>query len=116
MLAKISIALMLLRITITRVHVWILYAIMSLSIIIGVLFFFFMVFECHPVDYFWNRFSMSGKCLDTNIVIGIVYVYSVGAALSDLAIGILPVFLIWGLRMNTRSKIAVAGILGIGSM
>ncbi|KAL2838998.1 hypothetical protein BJY01DRAFT_257886 [Aspergillus pseudoustus] len=114
MLAKISIALMLLRITITRVHVWILYAIMSLSIIVGVLFFFFMVFECHPVDYFWNRFRMSGKCLDTNIAVGIVYVYSVGAALSDLAIGILPVFLIWSLQMNKRSKIAVAGILGIG--
>jgi hypothetical protein len=51
-----------------------------------------------------------------NTLLGIAYMYSVSAALSDLTIGILPVFLMWNLQMNKRLKIALAGILGIGSM
>jgi hypothetical protein len=84
--------------------------------VVGVIFFFFTIFECRPVDYFWNRFQIQGKCLDTNILLGIAYMYSVCAALSDLTIGILPIFLMWKLQMNKRLKIAIAGILGIGSM
>lgn len=46
----------------------------------------------------------------------IAYVYSVGAAITDFTIGLLPVLLIWNLRMNLRAKVAIACILGIGCM
>ncbi|KAH1952284.1 hypothetical protein KXV69_001916 [Aspergillus fumigatus] len=75
---------------------------------------FFYIITCVPVDYFWNRSSKPGSCLDADILIAIAYTYSVGAAITDFTIGILPVFIIWSLRMNTRTKMAIAGILGIG--
>jgi hypothetical protein len=109
-----SIIISLLRITINRVHMLILYAAMGLTLLVGLLFFFFTIFECKPVDYFWNRSTKPGSCLDTDILIAIAYTYSVGAAVTDFTIGILPVFIIWSLRMNTRTKMAIAGILGIG--
>ncbi|RMJ25340.1 integral membrane protein [Aspergillus sp. HF37] len=112
--AKISIIISLLRITILRVHVIILYCAMALAIVIGLLFFFFTVFQCSPVDYFWNRRTETGSCIDVDILINIAYVYSAGAALTDFTIGLLPVFLIWNLKMNRRSKLAVVGILSIG--
>lgn len=59
---------------------------------------------------------MNGKCVDTNILIDIAYVYSVGAAVTDFTVGLLPAFMIWNLRMSPRDKIAVAGILGVGCM
>lgn len=114
--AKISIIISLLRITILRVHVVILYCSMALAIVIGLLFFFFTVFQCSPVDLFWNRHTETGSCLDVDILINIAYVYSAGAALTDFAIGLLPVFLIWNLKMNRRSKLAIMGILSIGCM
>ncbi|RJE20601.1 integral membrane protein [Aspergillus sclerotialis] len=87
---------------------------MAIAVIIGFLFFFFTVFQCDPVDFFWNRFSEKGKCLDVNLLISIGYVYTAGAALTDVTIGLLPVFLIWNLKMNRRAKLAIVGILSIG--
>ncbi|KAJ5157896.1 uncharacterized protein N7482_008996 [Penicillium canariense] len=117
--AKISIMITLLRITIDRVHAWILYAAMSLATAVGVIFLFFTIFQCHPVEYFWNQNSQAtshGSCVEKKTLIGIAYLYSVGAAVTDLTIGLLPVALIWDLRMNRRTKAAIAGILGIGCL
>ncbi|KAJ5316448.1 hypothetical protein N7476_006755 [Penicillium atrosanguineum] len=112
--AKISVCITLLRITIDRIHAWIIFGAMSLSVVVGLIFFFFTIFQCQPVNYFWNRESETGTCIDKNLLIGIAYLYSVGAALTDLTIGVLPVALIWNLRMNQRTKVAIVGILGIG--
>ncbi|CAI7668882.1 unnamed protein product [Penicillium discolor] len=116
--AKLSIIIALLRITISRVHAYILYAAMALATIIGLLFFFLTVFQCTPVNYFWNRAQphAHGSCIDNTALTGIAYLYSVGAAITDLTIGLLPVALIWNLHMNCRNKAAIVAILGIGCM
>ncbi|GAM34981.1 integral membrane protein [Talaromyces pinophilus] len=92
---KISIILTLLRLAIERIHLWIL-----------------------PVDYFWNKGATTerGTCIDTDILIIIGYVYSAGAAVTDLTIVIIPVALIWNLRMNRLNKSVVLVILCIGSI
>lgn len=77
---------------------------MSITIVVGLLFFFFTVFQCTPVNHFWNRMSSSGKCIGTQVLIDIAYVYSVGAAITDFTIGLLPAFMIWNLRMSRRDK------------
>ncbi|KAJ5521083.1 hypothetical protein N7463_001536 [Penicillium fimorum] len=114
--AKVSIIIALLRITVSRVHAYILYAAMILATVVGIIFFFFTVFQCTPVDYFWNHAQPNahGSCIDKNPLIAIAYLYSVGAAITDLTIGLLPVALIWNLRMNRRTKGAIVAILGIG--
>jgi len=90
---------------------------MGLNMIVGLLFFFFTVFQCTPVNHFWNRLDQdSGKCIDVQILLGIAYLYSVGAAITDFVIGLLPAFMIWNLRMSRRDKIAVGGILSLGCM
>jgi hypothetical protein len=116
--AKISIIIALLRITVSRVHAYILYAVIALATAIGLIFFFFTMFQCSPVDFFWNRAQpkANGSCIDTNVLIGVAYLYSVGAAITDLTIGLLPVALIWDLRMKRRNKGAIVAILGIGCM
>lgn len=115
-IAKLSVCITLLRITIDRLHAWVIFGAMTLSVVVGLIFFFFTIFQCHPVNYFWNRGSETGACIDMNLLIGIAYLYSVGAALTDLTIGLLPVALIWNLHMNQRTKAAIVGILGIGCM
>ncbi|EKV06545.1 Integral membrane protein, putative [Penicillium digitatum] len=116
--AKLSIIIALLRITISRVHAYILYGAMILATAVGLIFFFFTMFQCSPVDYFWKRAQPNthGACINRTLLIGIAYLYSIGAAITDLTIGLIPVALIWNLRMNRRTKGAIAVILGIGSI
>lgn len=52
--------------------------------------------------------------MDLDSVIAIAYVYSVTATCCDFTLGILPVFLVWNLQMNIRTKAALASILGMG--
>jgi hypothetical protein len=89
---------------------------MCFSTTVGIVFLFFTIFQCHPVAYYWNRLSGNGCCLDIETLLGIVYMYSGVAATCDFAISSLPVFMIWELQMDQRTKFAVAGILGIAGM
>ncbi|KAJ5555841.1 hypothetical protein N7535_008272 [Penicillium sp. DV-2018c] len=113
---KVSIMIALLRITVDRIHAYILYAAITLATVVGLIFFFFTLFQCSPVSFFWNRRrpGEQGSCLDQDLLTGIAYMYSAGAALTDLTIGLLPVALIWNLRMTRRTKAAIVGILSIG--
>ncbi|KAJ5106024.1 hypothetical protein NUU61_003371 [Penicillium alfredii] len=120
--ARISIAVALLRLTVARVHAIILWAVISVTTVIGIVFFFMLTLQCNPVSFFWQRIRVAtdptgnihGSCMDLDRIIAIAYVYSVTATCCDLTLGLLPIFLVWNLQMNTRTKVALAGILGMG--
>jgi hypothetical protein len=113
---KISIIITLLRLTINRIHIWILYATISFASGAGLVFLFFIIFQCSPVDYFWDQSGTAetGTCISKDLLINIAYFYSASAAVTDLTIALVPVALIWNLRMDRRNKSAVIGILCIG--
>lgn len=115
-IARLSIAATLLRLTIDRTHSYILYGVVTFSTSIGIVFLFFTIFQCHPVAYYWNHYPEAGHCLNINILLGIVYMYSGVAATCDIMLGSLPILLIWRLQMDRRTKSAVSGILGIAGM
>jgi hypothetical protein len=116
--AKISIALALLRLTVKKVHRIILWVNIGIVIAIGLMFWFVLLLDCHPVSYFWNRVDprYSGTCLSVDTLLDIAYLYSALTIICDMTLGILPVFLVWTLQMNHRTKIAVGGILSLGAM
>jgi hypothetical protein len=105
---------MLFRFAIGQAFSGILYAVMVLSTVAGLIFFFFTIFQCAPVSYYWNRMATQGKCLNVETLVGVVYFYSAAAAACDLTMGLLPAFLIRNLRINRRTKAGIAGILGLG--
>src|SRR5690606_16747540 len=113
--AKISIAIFLLRVVFSRMHKWILYAAMTISIIAGAVFFFVTLFQCSPISLFWDHYQ-DGTCLDPYIVVVLAFVYSVFAIISDLTFVILPAFLVWNLSMDQRSKLALIPLLSMGAM
>ncbi|OJJ79308.1 uncharacterized protein ASPGLDRAFT_1507035 [Aspergillus glaucus CBS 516.65] len=112
---KTSIILLLLRITVNRIHISILYATMALNMVAGLVFIFVTIFQCTPVNHFWNRLDQDfGKCIDIGVLIGVAYLCSAVAALTDFIIGLLPAFIIWNLHMSRRNKIAAGMILSLG--
>ncbi|KAJ5567140.1 hypothetical protein N7535_006446 [Penicillium sp. DV-2018c] len=114
---KISVCLFLMRITIKRVHHWILYIVMTLTVIAAIIFMFLMLLQCKPLEYFWTRLAfdpaIEGYCIDINIIINMTYVYSAFAALCDFTVGLMPIFLVHKLHMKRQTKIAVMGILSM---
>jgi hypothetical protein len=117
---KISVCLFLMRITIKRLHIWILYTVMVLTVIAGLVFMFLMLLQCKPLSYFWTRASMDpsipGYCISIDIIIVMTYIYSAFSALCDFTVGILPIFLVHKLHMKKKTKIAVMGILSMACM
>jgi hypothetical protein len=111
-----AIAITLLRLTVDRIYAWVLYAVMALSTTVGIVFFSFTVSQCRPISHYWNHSPLDGHCVDMSKLLGIIYMYSGVAAACDFTMGLLPIFLIWNLQMDRRTKVAVAGTLGMACM
>ena len=117
---KVSVCIFLLRITVKREQIYILYCVMGLTAICGLAFMLIMLLQCKPLEYFWTRSaldpSIPGSCMNVQIVIAMTYVYSAFAAICDFTVGILPIFLVRNLSMRRQTKVAVVGILSMACM
>lgn len=117
MFIKASIAIMLLRLTVIRTHRIIIWTVLAITELYSGFFFFLFVFQCRPSSYFWTQYTGgSGSCIDPVITVNAVYAYSALVCVGDWTYAVLPVFLIWKLQMNKRSKTVVALILAMGAM
>lgn len=65
---------------------------------------------CIPMAAFWDR-TLPGKCVDEDLSKRIM---GLGNLITDFVILLLPVPVIWRLRLPTRQKWAAAGVFGIG--
>lgn len=79
-----------------------------------------LIFQCDPVDYFWQRFAflygiyppgVNGTCLPQLIHLASPAIVS---TISDVAILILPLFVLWGLKMPTKNKVGLIGLFLVG--
>jgi len=117
MALKLSIGIMLMRIAVSTIHKAIIWTVMVVHTAYGTFFFFLFVLQCRPSAYFWTRYTGGkGTCIDPNITVSATYGYSAVSCWTDWTMAILPVFLIWNLQMNIRTKISVALILGMGAI
>lgn len=109
---KISIGCFLLRITVRRIDIWIIYSVMLITVASGVVFFFVTMFQCKPISFFWNK-NQDGSCLNMDIIIALTYLYSACSVICDFTFALLPIGIIWGLNINKRSKIALVPIMAM---
>ncbi|KAL4900415.1 hypothetical protein BDW74DRAFT_170816 [Aspergillus multicolor] len=116
--SKIAIALALLRLAVRRLHRFTLWAICVVIVVIGLVFWLVLLFNCWPVEYFWERTNIfkNGKCISTDVLLVIAYCYSSITIICDVTLGILPACLIWNLQMSRRTKLALVGVLSLGAI
>ncbi|KAJ5835504.1 hypothetical protein N7447_001530 [Penicillium robsamsonii] len=116
--AKISISVALLRLAVKKSYRLILWSIISVVITVGLMFWLVLLLACNPISHFWERVdgTSKGTCLSMSTILDITYFYSCVAICCDIALGLLPAFLVWKLQMNSRMKFAVGGILGLGAI
>jgi len=54
--------------------------------------------------------------MPATVVADMTYGHGAVSTWSDWTLGILPIFLVWNLNMNPRTKVSVALILGLGAL
>jgi len=112
-----SICLHLLRIAHQQVYRWIIFANLFVIWGISIAYFFIMTFQCMPPSYFWEQLlGHKGKCVGVNVVPDATIAHSIISALSDWCIGLLPIPLLWNVKLNIRTKITVGILLSMGMM
>jgi hypothetical protein len=117
-LLKVYIGVFLMQICIRRSHILVIWTVIIAFTAVSILYVFLMAFQCHPVSYFWTQYGIggSGKCISSTVIVDLTYVHSAFNAVADWTLGTLPIFLIWNLQMNTRTKVSAAIILSLGAM
>lgn len=112
-----SVCVILLRLTTTRVHRWIIWINFGIIAAVSVAFFFVLVFQCSPPSYFWRQvYGAEGYCHNKLIVAYSTTVHSCVSALSDWCLGLMPIALLWKVNINRRTKAIIAVLLGLGMM
>ncbi|KUJ17169.1 uncharacterized protein LY89DRAFT_73041 [Mollisia scopiformis] len=117
MCLKFSIGVMLLRITVARTHKIIIWTVVVVLEVYGAFYFFLFVLQCRPSAYFWTRYTGGkGTCIDPTITVDATYVYSAVSCWADWTLAIIPVFIVWNLQMNIRTKVGLSFILAMAAV
>lgn len=90
---------------------------MVVVLLYSTFYFFILTFQCRPVSYFWTQFEgASGSCVPAKVIADTSYTHAAVSATADWTLGILPIFVVWNLKMNARTKISVALLLSLGAV
>ncbi|KAL2822933.1 hypothetical protein BJX63DRAFT_426763 [Aspergillus granulosus] len=117
---RLSVCIFLIRLTVKTTHIRIIQMVITVAAGTMILCMIVMLTQCIPTKYIWLRMLQdptipAGKCHD-QLVVDLMYVYSTLMALSDITLGILPVFIVRKLQIRRQTKIAIAGILGMAGV
>ncbi|TVY47169.1 hypothetical protein LOCC1_G002578 [Lachnellula occidentalis] len=112
---RLSIAVILLRIGGKPVHKIIIYTTLTMMLAYSIFYSFLVIFQCSPISFFWAQFEgLKGTCIKPTIFPAASITHSAVNFTSDWILGLLPIALIWNLRMNRRTKVSVAAVLSLG--
>ncbi|KAG4430976.1 hypothetical protein IFR05_013536 [Cadophora sp. M221] len=115
LLIRLSIAVFLLRICMEPLHKKIVYGTSIVMITFTIFYFFLVIFQCKPTSYFWDQFEgQQGSCVNVAVIPIASITHSVLSFTADWILGLLPVALIWDLKMNTRTKVSAGILMSLG--
>jgi len=112
---KLSIGAYFLKLTNKKYQKNVIYLNLAVVMLFSTIYFFFLLFQCHPIDHIWMQYrDTNGTCLSGNTLANVTYAHAAMSAVTDWVFGILPVFFVWKLKMNPRTKLSVILILSLG--
>lgn len=88
---------------------------MSIAITYSVFFLLVVVLQCLPPSYYWDK-NQTGRCSSPDLIVGTSVTYGVVCMATDFTIGTIPIFIVRHLQMNTRTKLAVTGVLAMATV
>ncbi|KXJ92992.1 hypothetical protein Micbo1qcDRAFT_232643 [Microdochium bolleyi] len=117
-LIKMSIGIFLLRIATLKRYRYTLYISISIVGVWSLVLFFWNIFQCNPVEAQWDYTILSSnpnaRCVSVDQVVSAAYALSVMTILSDWLFALLPIPMVWNVKMSVQAKMTVMAILGVG--
>lgn len=114
MFIKLSIGFFLLRLAVQKRYTYTIYISMTVVLIWSLVLFFWDVFQCNPVQAQWDYTIANYKCVSAQAVVNAAYALSVMTIVTDWLYALLPIPMIWRVKMTTQAKATVVVILGLG--
>ncbi|KAG8672736.1 hypothetical protein FPOAC2_06139 [Fusarium poae] len=110
-LLKISILLLLLRIKDSRRVKYAAWGIMAGLFITNFGCILILLAECKPISAYWTGV---GDCWDPRVRIYYIYATIAFSIITDLLCSLLPVFVIWSVKLPTKTKLSVWALMSLG--
>ncbi|KAI3399330.1 hypothetical protein diail_7285 [Diaporthe ilicicola] len=114
MLIKLSIGFFLLRLAVQRRYLYTIYSTMLVVLIWSLALWFWDIFQCSPVQAQWDYTIPNLKCVSAQDVVNAAYALSVMTILTDWLFALLPIPMIWHVKMTAQAKATVVVVLGLG--
>ena len=71
------------------------------------------VFACQPISAAWDKAEIGAHCID---ITRLAIAHAALTLVADMAIVITPLPLVWGLNTKRSTKVAVTGMILLGSL
>ncbi|KAK4495206.1 hypothetical protein PRZ48_013533 [Zasmidium cellare] len=112
---KLSISLMLMRVAGPKKnYIYALWVMSALFIVMNLIAFFYIIFRCNPVSFAWDTTIPGGSCLPSQGLADVYYADTAINIIADWFCALLPIPLLWNLKLNTNAKISVGFLLSLG--
>ncbi|KAK3337378.1 integral membrane protein [Cercophora scortea] len=114
-LIRTSIAVFLLRIATAKAHRYIIYTALVFIWVLSIAYFFIVLFQCSPTSFFYDQvIGESGTCIDADVIPRATLAHSVVNATADFILALLPVAILWRVKLSRGTKAGIAVLLGMG--
>ncbi|KAH6648858.1 hypothetical protein BKA67DRAFT_576053 [Truncatella angustata] len=118
MFIKLSIGIFLLRLATQRRYKYTIYGSIGVVAVWSIVLFFWNLFQCRPVQAQWDytilRNDKTASCVDVAQVVNAAYSLSALTVLSDWFYALIPIPMVWSVKMTKQAKATVMVILGLG--
>ena len=111
---KISVGLLLLRLSVAPMHRYILHASIIILALWTTITFLIVAFQCRPLRLAWNPASGTGTCMAPIAVTRLGYAFSALDIGSDFLYAFLPVAMLWNIQMTWKLKFSICIVLSLG--
>ncbi|POS79481.1 hypothetical protein DHEL01_v202133 [Diaporthe helianthi] len=114
MFIKLSIGFFLLRLAVQKRYLYTIYATMFVVLIWSLALWFWDIFQCSPVPAQWDYTIPNLRCVSAQEVVSAAYSLSVMTIVTDWLFALLPIPMIWHVKMSPQAKATVFVVLGLG--
>ncbi|KAL2785630.1 hypothetical protein BJX66DRAFT_329186 [Aspergillus keveii] len=113
---KISLLIFYLRLDHRRPLKYTVYGILFIVIGVSIASFFILAFSCYPPAKFWDvtGTAVDGKCMDPGNQQDFYEANGILNIITDVLIYVVPIPMLWGVRISTRRKGAIFAVFGLG--
>jgi hypothetical protein len=113
---RLSILVTLLRIVSSPGYKYSIYVAMATIIAVALQGIIFLLVQCKPISWYWDKSTGSGSCVSSAAIRGNTIATNFTAAVTDVYSAVLPIILLWNVQMNWRSKFLVCIMLSLGAL